>query len=114
MALPGLEAALQRRRQYVNQVAEETDGEGTGEMMAGGDAMSPKFGGIHFVDKSPTGFVGLINQGATCYLNSFLQMLFMTVDFRKALFGAFLPGYQREQAGQSPSCGRSNCSRERI
>jgi ubiquitin carboxyl-terminal hydrolase 47 len=39
-----------------------------------------------FVDKSATGYVGLSNQGATCYLNSLLQTLFMTPDFRTALY----------------------------
>ena len=31
-------------------------------------------------------FVGLSNQGATCYLNSLLQTLYMTPDFRRAMF----------------------------
>ena len=32
------------------------------------------------------GHVGLLNQGATCYLNSLLQCLFNDVGFRAALF----------------------------
>lgn len=38
------------------------------------------------VDKSDTGFTGLLNQGATCYLNSLLQSLFMTPELREAVF----------------------------
>ena len=32
------------------------------------------------------GFVGLVNQGATCYLSSLLQSLYMTPEFRAALY----------------------------
>ena len=31
-------------------------------------------------------FVGLRNQGATCYLNSLIQTLFMSPEFRKEIF----------------------------
>lgn len=32
------------------------------------------------------GFVGLANQGATCYLNSLLQTLYLTPEFRNAIY----------------------------
>lgn len=32
------------------------------------------------------GFVGLVNQAMTCYLNSLLQTLFMTPEFRNAIY----------------------------
>ncbi|EGD73850.1 hypothetical protein PTSG_05545 [Salpingoeca rosetta] len=35
---------------------------------------------------SSTRFVGLANQGATCYLNSLLQSLYMTPEFRNAIY----------------------------
>lgn len=31
-------------------------------------------------------YVGLSNQGATCYMNSLLQTLYMTPEFRTALY----------------------------
>ncbi|XP_016362565.1 ubiquitin carboxyl-terminal hydrolase 20-like [Sinocyclocheilus anshuiensis] len=34
---------------------------------------------------SSEGYSGLVNQGATCYLNAVLQPLFMTEEFRKAI-----------------------------
>ncbi|XP_071791463.1 ubiquitin carboxyl-terminal hydrolase 47-like [Asterias amurensis] len=36
--------------------------------------------------KSESGYVGLINQAMTCYLNSLLQTLYMTPEFRNALY----------------------------
>jgi len=35
---------------------------------------------------SKTGFVGLYNQGATCYLNSLIQSLYMTIEFRYGVY----------------------------
>ena len=36
--------------------------------------------------KNSEHYVGLSNQGATCYLNSLLQTLYMTPEFRNAIF----------------------------
>ncbi|XP_071446891.1 ubiquitin carboxyl-terminal hydrolase 47-like isoform X2 [Hetaerina americana] len=36
--------------------------------------------------KSQWGYVGLVNQAMTCYLNSLLQALYMTPEFRNALY----------------------------
>ncbi|KAM5137773.1 ubiquitin carboxyl-terminal hydrolase 47 isoform 1-T1 [Mantella aurantiaca] len=38
------------------------------------------------LNKSDTGYVGLVNQAMTCYLNSLLQTLYMTPEFRNALY----------------------------
>ena len=42
--------------------------------------------GVHWDSKKHTGFVGLKNQGATCYMNSLLQTLYFTGKLRKAVY----------------------------
>eukprot|EP01051_Picozoa_sp_SAG22_P001434 SAG22_NODE_56_length_23716_cov_11.146759_13_plen_350_part_00 len=54
-------------------------GEGGGDPSAGGHSAG------EFTPKSATGFVGLANQGATCYLNSLVQAMFMLPAFRAAV-----------------------------
>ncbi len=51
---------------------------------------------INYDSKKETGFVGLKNQGATCYMNSLLQSLYCTNYFRKAV-------YQIPTEGEKPS-----------
>merc|ERR1719322_1554925 len=42
--------------------------------------------GVCWDSKKHTGYVGLKNQGATCYLNSMLQVLYFTNALRKAVY----------------------------
>ncbi|KAM8877352.1 ubiquitin carboxyl-terminal hydrolase 47 isoform 1-T1 [Synchiropus picturatus] len=51
-----------------------------------GDYSSPSYSNSTILSKSETGYVGLVNQAMTCYLNSLLQTLFMTPEFRNALY----------------------------
>lgn len=48
------------------------------------DSAVPYTGTARVTERCP--FVGLSNQGATCYMNSLLQTLFMTPEFRRALY----------------------------
>eukprot|EP00466_Bigelowiella_natans_P003355 jgi/Bigna1/80602/fgenesh1_pg.72_\ len=52
-------------------------------------AVAPAFESPFFKDfypKSDTGYVGLTNEGSTCYLNSFLQTLVALPHFRQVIF----------------------------
>eukprot|EP00467_Chlorarachnion_reptans_P025390 CAMPEP_0114531470 /NCGR_PEP_ID=MMETSP0109-20121206/26081_1 /TAXON_ID=29199 /ORGANISM="Chlorarachnion reptans, Strain CCCM449" /LENGTH=1498 /DNA_ID=CAMNT_0001714333 /DNA_START=115 /DNA_END=4611 /DNA_ORIENTATION=+ len=40
----------------------------------------------HFKPRGEAGYVGLDNQGATCYLNSLIQTMYMTPKLREALY----------------------------
>ncbi|XP_063230650.1 ubiquitin carboxyl-terminal hydrolase 7 isoform X2 [Bacillus rossius redtenbacheri] len=42
--------------------------------------------GVSWDSKKHTGYVGLKNQGATCYMNSLLQTLYFTSQLRKAVY----------------------------
>ena len=44
---------------------------------------------LHYDSKQSTGYVGLKNQGATCYMNSLLQTLYNINYFRQVLFAFF-------------------------
>ncbi|CAH0774521.1 unnamed protein product [Bemisia tabaci] len=44
-----------------------------------------------------TGYVGLVNQAMTCYLNSLLQALYMTPEFRNALYSWEFDGSASKQ-----------------
>ncbi|XP_060033140.1 ubiquitin carboxyl-terminal hydrolase 47 isoform X2 [Erinaceus europaeus] len=50
------------------------------------DYVSQSYSYSAILNKSETGYVGLVNQAMTCYLNSLLQTLFMTPEFRNALY----------------------------
>lgn len=51
---------------------------------------------INYDSKKETGYVGLKNQGATCYLNSLLQSLYFSTEFRRAV-------YQIPTEGEEPT-----------
>ena len=57
-----------------------------GESVLGGEGMGMGYGVLGGVYILCLGFVGLVNQAMTCYLNSLLQTLYMTPEFRKALY----------------------------
>ena len=66
----------------------------------------------YFQARPAHGLVGLQNQGATCYLNSLLQALFLTPEFRQALFDLDetdigVAAYEEEQRAKGDEEGRS-------
>lgn len=53
--------------------------------------------------RKETGFVGFKNQGATCYMNSLLQSLYMVSAFRKAVYNMPLPDSGNDNSGSELS-----------
>lgn len=43
--------------------------------------------GLDWPSRAATGYNGIQNEGATCYINSLLQSLFCTNDFRRIVYG---------------------------
>ncbi|KAG7189796.1 hypothetical protein KM043_017456 [Ampulex compressa] len=52
---------------------------------------------------SSEAYVGLVNQAMTCYLNSLLQALYMTPEFRNALYNwEYVDGSEKDEANSIP------------
>jgi ubiquitin carboxyl-terminal hydrolase 47 len=82
-----LAAALAGRRQYVDDNSVSGYGLGTGSASSASSVTKSikEFPG-QYIDRPESGLAGLLNQGATCYLNSLLQSLYMTPEFRQAVY----------------------------
>ncbi|XP_056463354.1 ubiquitin carboxyl-terminal hydrolase 47 isoform X2 [Gadus chalcogrammus] len=66
------------------------------------DYSSPSYSYSSILNKSETGYVGLVNQAMTCYLNSLLQTLFMTPEFRNALYNWEFEESEEDQVSSIP------------
>ena len=81
----GLANALQARKARVDEASSVTS-VGTGSAAA--DASAHSLGAAPQRDPRHGPYAGLLNQGATCYLNSLLQALYCHEEFRAQVFAA--------------------------
>lgn len=99
----GLTSLLANRKKFIDENCEASEGQGQQQHQGGipGSEIQLRSTshGINFHPRSETGYVGLINQGATCYLNSFLQSLYMLPEFRLALYSSHFPSPESEGNG---------------
>ena len=51
---------------------------------------------FRYIEPTPVRYVGLVNQAMTCYLNSLIQSLFMTPEFRNAIYRWEFKGTKEE------------------
>ena len=89
-AMNNLAGLLAQRKAFVDSTAETSSGQGASDPAAAESAAKNRFGGGgggvssgQFTDKSATGAVGLVNAGATCYLNSLVQALYAIPEVRR-------------------------------
>ncbi|KAK6472595.1 ubiquitin carboxyl-terminal hydrolase 47-like isoform X2 [Huso huso] len=66
------------------------------------DYSSQSYSYSSILSKSETGYVGLVNQAMTCYLNSLLQTLYMTPEFRNALYNWEFEESEEDQVTSIP------------
>ncbi|XP_064614511.1 ubiquitin carboxyl-terminal hydrolase 40-like [Liolophura sinensis] len=80
---------------------DESDGVGLGD-----SGLAPPGGGVDIPPppRLSCGLAGINNQGATCYLNSLLQTLLYTPDFRDCLFSL-----TEEELGRLEEIGKPGC-----
>ena len=69
---------------YLEQIQEQKGNLGASQIRA--RVVVEKAESMYYDSRKETGFVGLKNQGATCYMNSLLQFLYNINFFRQAVY----------------------------